>query len=98
MDDATRKYLIRPGLKTPGIPYVIDHERVLELTKQLMGGKLEGAIQDAFDAYIGECMNYLYQRDFEHVDRPTAPVTRFDNMLLPPKNITAFVKIRRNKK
>jgi hypothetical protein len=95
MDDATRRYLIRPGIKTPGIPYVIDNERVLELTKQLMGNKLEGAIQEAFDAYVGECMSYLYQRDFEHVARPATTVTPFDNMLLPPKNIKAFVKVKR---
>ena len=97
MDDATRRYLIRPGLKTPGTPYVIDYARVLELTQQLTENKLEGAIQDAFDAYVGECMSYLYQRDFEHVARPATSVTPFDNMLLPPKNITAFVKVRRKK-
>ena len=95
MDDATRKYLIRPGIKTPGIPYVVDYARVLDLTKQLTEHKLEGAVQDAFDAYVAECMTYLYQRDFENTGRPVAPVTQYDNMLLPPKNITAFVKVKR---
>ena len=91
MDDATRRYLIRPGLKTPAVPYVIDHARILALTAQLMDHKLEGSIQDAFDAYVNACMTYLYNREFEQVGRPVAPVTPYDNLLLPPKNIQAFV-------
>lgn len=96
MDDATRRYLIRPGIKIPAIPYVIDHARVIALTAQLMDHKLEGDIQDAFDAYVTACMTYLYNRDFENVGRPTPPVTPYDTMLLPPKNITAFVRRKKH--
>jgi hypothetical protein len=92
MNDATFRYLIQPSIKQPGTPYVIDYARVLELTKQLTEKRLSGNVQDAFDVYVGECMTYLCQKDFENTERAPAGVSPYDNMLLPPRTIAAFVK------
>ena len=89
MDAATRQYLISPRIRTPGVPYVVDKAQVLEITSQLLDrNDLTGALRDAFDAYVGACMEYNMQRV---TPQHSAPVIACDNLLLPPKKLSAFV-------
>jgi hypothetical protein len=100
MDDATRMYLLPKRVQPLGVPFTVDKERVLEMTRQLLDSKMTGNLQNAFDAYVTECMMYLIARDYDNVER-TAPEqrTNHDKLMLPSaKNLDFFVKRKKNKK
>jgi len=89
MDEATRKYLIPKKLIKLPVPFTVDKETVMEITSQLLDrNDLTGELREAFDAYIGACMEYNNQR---HTVVP-ATILAYDSILLPPKTISAFVK------
>ena len=94
MDDATRRYLISPRIQTLRVPYVVDKAQVLEITAQLLDrNDLTGTLREAFDAYVGACMEYNMQR----VQPPTIPAPiPCDSLLLPPKRLSTFVVRRKN--
>jgi hypothetical protein len=90
MDDATRRYLISPRIHSLRVPYAIDKTQVMEITSQLLDrNDLTGTLRDAFDAYVGACMEYNMQR-VSPVVIP-APIA-CDSILLPPKKLTHFVR------
>jgi hypothetical protein len=100
MDDATRMYLLPKRVQPLAVPFTIEKERVLDMTKQLLDGNMTGNLQKAFDLYVTECMMYLIARDYENVER-SAPEqrTRHDRLMLPSrKNLDFFVKRKKNKK
>jgi hypothetical protein len=89
MDDATRRYLIRPRIQSLRVPYVVDKAQVLDITSQLLDrNDLTGTLRDAFDAYVGACMEYNMQRVQPPALPPPIPC---DNLLLPPKKLSTFV-------
>ena len=94
MDDATRRYLISPRIQTLRVPYVVDKAQVLEITSQLLDrNDLTGTLREAFDAYVGACMEYNMQR----VVPPSTPAPiPCDNFLLPPKKLSTFVVRKKN--
>jgi len=95
MDDATRRYLINPRIHSLRVPYAIDKSQVLEITSQLLDrNDLTGTLRDAFDAYVGACMEYNMQR--VNPVAPTIPIA-CDTLLLPPKRVLSnFVRKKKN--
>jgi len=94
MDDATRRYLISPRIQSLRVPYAVDKAQVLEITSQLLDrNDLTGTLRDAFDAYVGACMEYNMQRVQPSVVPPPIPC---DNLLLPPKRLSTFVVRKKN--
>lgn len=81
MDDATMQYLIRGRVDytKPNHPYEQEYKtRILEMTERLMDNPLNGAIQDAFDTYVSECMTHFKRQEIKQAD---APILACDKML-----------------
>jgi hypothetical protein len=93
MDDATMHYLVKRRIEYTPAKQPLDKaykEKIIKLTKQLMETKLEGAIQDAFDNYVSECMTHFNRLEKKEVIIP--PVLECDKIMYPPKKIETFVK------
>jgi hypothetical protein len=70
----------------------VDPIKVKELTDHLLSHQLGGRLQEAFDAYVIECMEHLKTQAFIATLPVPSPPTPFDASLLPKKDITAFVR------
>jgi hypothetical protein len=66
MDDATMTHLVnrRIAYVRPKEPFdPVYKKRVSELTLRLMQTKTTGPLQDAFEAYVSECIVHFKQQD-----------------------------------
>ena len=92
MDTMSLSYLVNPKRKynTPVPTYDSKYnDRILEMTKALLAQKQCGAVQEAFDSYVGECLRHFAEQDKE----VTIPVRlECDTIMFPTKKINTFVK------
>ena len=85
MDDATMRYLIqrRIDYTKPKEPFdPIYRSRILEMTQQMMDEPRSGAVRDAFEVYVSECIAHFKRQDMTVVE---IPVMECDKMLYPKK-------------
>ena len=92
MDDATMKLINKRLLyQRPKEPFTQEYEeRILETTRQLLKHPRTGALQDAFEMYVSECIH-----QFKQLDRPKhedAPVLEHDKLLYPSKKVNVLLK------
>jgi hypothetical protein len=99
MDDATRMYLLPKRVQPLGVPYTVDSERVLSMTKQLLQTPMTGTLQHAFDVYIAECMHYLMHKDYDQLEKlQPEQLTTHDKIMFPvKKNLDFFVHRKKYK-
>ena len=93
MDEATMIHLVKRRIEYIPNKQPFDKsykEKIIELTKKLMETKLEGAIQDAFENYVSECITHLNRLEKKEVIVP--PVLECDKIMYPPKKIKTFSK------
>lgn len=85
MDEATLKYLISKRVSYEKPKQTFDpayKDRILELTTRLMSERMTGDLQEAFDAYVSECMAFLNRKD---VVVPAIPYLECDKLMHPKK-------------
>jgi hypothetical protein len=94
MDDATRMYLMPKKVQPLGVPYTVDKDKILELTKELLARPMTGSLQTAFDSYVAECMQYLMHKEYDALEKQQpCQLTNHDKLLFPTKkNLDFFVK------
>ena len=101
MDDATRMYLLPKRVQPLGVPYTVDSDRILGLTKELLQTPMTGSLQAAFDLYVAESMNYLMYKDYEQEQGGKAKpsqLTTHDKIMFPVKrNLDFFVHRKKYK-
>ena len=57
-------------------------KRILEMTEQLMDQKWNGAIRDAFEVYVSECISHFKRQEMTPVE---IPILECDKTLYPKK-------------
>lgn len=87
MDEATMNYLIRGRVDYARPKHVFDaayKPRILEMTQQLMENpnQWNGAIRDAFDVYVSECISHFKRQEMQPVE---IPILECDKTLYPKK-------------
>jgi len=85
MDEATLKHLIkaRVSYEKPVIPFHMEYkDRILELTTRLMSERMTGDLQEAFDAYVSECIVHFTRKE---VVVPEIPFLECDKLMHPKK-------------
>jgi hypothetical protein len=88
MDDM--KYFGR-AMKPLRTPFTVDKEIVLKVTSQLLNREIaHESLNEAFGLYVEACMEYAVRKDAP--PRCTSAPTPYDDLLLPPKKISTFVK------
>ena len=74
MDEATMNYLVRGRVDYSRPKQVFDvayKPRILEMTQQLMEtNQWNGAIRDAFDVYVSECISHFKRQEMKPVEIP----------------------------
>jgi hypothetical protein len=81
MDEATMHYLVRGRVDYVKPKQSFDpayKTRILEMTEQLMNHQWNGAIRDAFEVYVSECMSHFKRQEINPVE---IPVLECDKML-----------------
>lgn len=85
MDDATMRYLVQRRIEYTKPKEAFDQSyrtRILEMTNQLMDQQWTGAVRDAFEAYVSECIAHFKRQDMTTVE---IPVLECDKTLYPKK-------------
>ena len=85
MDEATMTYLVgrRIEYSKPKQPFESSYrDRILEMTTQLMDDQWNGAVRDAFEVYVSECISHFKRQDMKAVE---IPVLDCDKTLYPKK-------------
>ena len=87
MDEATIHYLVRGRVDYARPKQLFDpayEPRILEMTQQLMQNpnQWNGAIRDAFDVYVSECISQFKRQEMKPVD---IPILECDKTLYPKK-------------
>jgi len=78
--------LINPKRKQNIVSPVYDplyKSRILDMSKLLLQKRQEGPLQEAFDAYLGECMRYFKEQDKEKIVSPVK--LDCDEIIMPKK-------------
>ena len=73
MDDATMRYLVQRRIEYAKPKESFDpiyRPRILDMTQQLMDQPLTGAVRDAFEVYVSECIAHFKRQDMAIVDIP----------------------------
>ena len=81
MDEATMQYLVRGRVEytKPKHPFdPVYKTRILEMTERLMDQPGNGAIRDAFEMYVSECITHFNRQEIKPVE---VPVLACDKML-----------------
>ena len=92
MDDSTIQFLISKRIQVVQKKHVLDplyKDKIIGLTKQMMESPFDGPIQQAFDAYVSECMKHITRVDIPYIEPPQ---TKYDKLLYPTKKINPFKK------
>ncbi len=67
-------------------------KKIIEMTKLLMETPMEGALQEAFDGYVSECIRHFKRLDI----KPVEPhVMECDKLMFPPKKINIVKQFKR---
>jgi hypothetical protein len=85
MDDATMTYMVRGRVKYDKPKQEFDQmykTRILEMTQQLMDNQWSGAVRDAFEVYVSECISHFKRQEFVPVE---VPILECDKTLYPKK-------------
>lgn len=85
MDDATMRYLVQRRIEYAKPKELFDpiyRPRILEMTQQLMDQPMTGAVRDAFEVYVSECIVHFKRQDMAPVE---IPMLECDKMLYPKK-------------
>lgn len=87
MDEATMNYLVRGRVDYTRPKQMFDpayKPRILEMSEQLMENpnQWNGAMRDAFDVYVSECISHFKRQEMQPVE---IPILECDKMLYPKK-------------
>lgn len=87
MDEATMNHLVRGRVDYVKPKQLFDaayKPRISEITHQLMENPVQwnGAIRDAFDVYVSECISHFKRQEMKPVE---IPMLDCDKMLCPKK-------------
>jgi len=87
MDEATMNYLVRGRVDYARPKEAFDptyKTRIVEMTQQLMENQNQwnGAIRDAFDIYVSECISHFKRQEIQPVE---IPILECDKTLYPKK-------------
>ena len=80
------KYLVRGRIDYANPKHSFDDAyktRILEMTEQLMNNQWSGAIRDAFELYVSECISHFKRQEITPVEE--TPVLECDKTLYPTK-------------
>jgi len=83
MDEATLKHLVGRRIEYTKPKHVFDpayRSRILDMTTQFMDQPGTGALHDAFETYVSECISHFKRQDMKAVE---IPVLECDKTLYP---------------